>query len=92
MFVSSPYEVKDMAYVIAEPCIDRKDGACVEICPMDCIHSDDDSPQMYINPAECIDCNACANECPVGAIFQDTDLPTQWKDYAQINADFYAGK
>lgn len=59
---------------------------------MDCIHSDDDSPQMYINPDECICCNACANECPVGAIFQDNDLPEKWAHYAQINADFYEGK
>lgn len=81
-----------MAYVIAEPCIDVKDKACVEVCPCDCIHSDDDSPQMYIDPAECIDCNACLNECPVSAIFQDTDLPTEWKHYAQINAAYYEGK
>ena len=81
-----------MAYVIAEPCIDVKDKACVEVCPMDCIHSDEDSPQMYINPAECIDCNACANECPVSAVFYEGDLPTEWKHYAQINADFYEGK
>ena len=27
-----------MAYVIAEPCIDIKDTACVDACPVDCIH------------------------------------------------------
>ena len=81
-----------MAYVIAEPCIDVKDKACVEICPMDCIHSDASSPQMYINPGECIDCGACEPECPVSAIYQDTDLPTEWKHFAQINADLYEGK
>ncbi|HET7928354.1 MAG TPA: ferredoxin, partial [Actinomycetota bacterium] len=26
-----------MAYVIAEPCIDIKDKACVDECPVDCI-------------------------------------------------------
>ena len=27
-----------MAYVIAEPCVNTKDTACVEVCPVDCIH------------------------------------------------------
>jgi len=27
-----------MAYVIAEPCIGTKDTACVDACPVDCIH------------------------------------------------------
>ncbi len=27
-----------MAYTIAEPCIDVKDTACVDVCPVDCIH------------------------------------------------------
>ena len=27
-----------MAYVIAEPCIGTKDRACVDACPVDCIH------------------------------------------------------
>jgi NAD-dependent dihydropyrimidine dehydrogenase PreA subunit len=29
-----------MAYVIAEPCIGTKDTACVDACPVDCIHAD----------------------------------------------------
>src|SRR5579862_583502 len=28
-----------MAYVIAEPCIGTKDTACVDVCPVDCIHT-----------------------------------------------------
>ena len=27
-----------MAYIIAEPCINVKDKACVEVCPVDCIY------------------------------------------------------
>jgi NAD-dependent dihydropyrimidine dehydrogenase PreA subunit len=27
-----------MVFVIAEPCIDRCDGACMQVCPVDCIH------------------------------------------------------
>ena len=29
-----------MTYVITEPCIDLKDRACVDVCPVDCIHDD----------------------------------------------------
>lgn len=27
-----------MTYIIAENCIDTKDTACVDVCPVDCIH------------------------------------------------------
>jgi ferredoxin len=79
-----------MAYVIAAPCINVKDKACVEVCPCDVIHGDENSPQMYINIVECIDCGACEPECPVEAIFQDSDLPAEWKHYEQINAEYFA--
>ena len=70
-----------MAYVIAEPCIGTKDTACVDVCPVDCIHPRKDEPghegevQLYINPIECIDCGACVPVCPVTAIFAMEDLP-----------------
>ncbi len=79
-----------MPYVITEPCIDVKDKACVEVCPVDCIHGDDDSPQLYINPAECIDCGACEPECPVEAIFEESSVPEDSKQFIQINAEYYA--
>ena len=78
-----------MTYVIAEPCIDVKDKACVEVCPVDCIHADEDSRQLYINPGECIDCGACEPECPVEAIFEESALPAEWKQYTKINADYF---
>ena len=28
-----------MPYVIASPCIDVKDAACVAVCPVDCIYT-----------------------------------------------------
>ncbi|HYR74133.1 MAG TPA: ferredoxin, partial [Candidatus Acidoferrum sp.] len=43
-----------MAYVITEPCIDVKDKACVEVCPVDCIYEGPN--QLFIHPDECIDC------------------------------------
>ena len=78
-----------MTYVIAEPCIGVKDKACVEVCPVDCIHGDDASPQLYINPQECIDCGACEPECPPEAIFEESALPAEWKHFIQINADYF---
>ena len=59
-----------MAYVINEPCIGVKDSSCVEVCPVDCIHPTPDEPdfeaahQLYIDPEECIDCDACVEACP----------------------------
>ena len=31
-----------MAYIVTEPCIDVKDGACAQVCPVDCIPLDPD--------------------------------------------------
>ena len=51
-----------MTYTIAEPCIDVKDRACVDECPVDCIY---EGPRMlYIQPDECVDCAACEPVCP----------------------------
>ena len=37
-----------MTYVIAQPCVDVKDKACVDECPVDCIY---EGPRnLYINP------------------------------------------
>jgi NAD-dependent dihydropyrimidine dehydrogenase PreA subunit len=84
-----------MAYVIAEPCIGTKDSACVDACPVDCIHPKKDeaefgnATQLYIDPQECIDCGACVPVCPVSAIFALDDLPTQWAEYAAKNAEYF---
>ena len=62
-----------MSYVIAEPCIGQKDNSCVEVCPVDCIHPTPDEAdyesvtQLFIDPDECIDCDACVEACPVDA-------------------------
>ena len=85
-----------MAYVIAEPCIGTKDTACVDVCPVDCIHPRKDEPafesetQLYIHPTECIDCGACVPVWPVTAIFALEDLPEKWAKFTPINADWYA--
>ena len=84
-----------MAHVIAEPCVGTKDTACVDVCPVDCIHpgrSDErnvNADQLFIDPDTCIDCGLCVDECPVQAIFPEEDLPEEWKDYVEKNADWF---
>jgi ferredoxin len=77
-----------MPYVITEPCIGVKDASCVDVCPVDCIHSTDDAPQYYIDPDGCIDCAACETACPVTAIFHEDSVPAEWTAYIKINADY----
>jgi NAD-dependent dihydropyrimidine dehydrogenase PreA subunit len=85
----------NVAYVIAEPCIGTKDNSCVEVCPVDCIHPTPDEPDydkvemLYIDPEECIDCDACVEACPVDAIFAEDQLPEEWRHFAALNADHY---
>ena len=76
-----------MTHVICEPCIGTKDKSCVDVCPVDCIHEGDD--MLYIDPAECIDCQQCDSACPVEAIFAEDDVPDKWKDFTAKNAEFF---
>jgi NAD-dependent dihydropyrimidine dehydrogenase PreA subunit len=78
-----------MTYVITEPCIGTKDASCVDVCPVDCIHSTPDEPQYYINPETCIDCAACETVCPVNAIFFEDDVPDEWRGYIEKNAAWF---
>ena len=88
-----------MTYVICEPCIDVKDHACAEICPVECIHPMQNDPknpdkfdeeeQLYIDPEECIDCAICEPQCPVEAIFIEEEVPEEWEHFIQINADYF---
>ncbi len=75
-----------MTYIIAEPCIGVKDTACVDVCPVDCIHPTKNEAEefekenkLYIDPEECIDCGACEPVCPVEAIFEEAATPEKWK-------------
>src|SRR5258708_20701682 len=98
-----PAGVGPMAYIIAEPCIGTKDTACVDVCPVDCIHpakgrtyddgrpTFDEVPQLYIDPTECIDCGACVPVCPVTALFALEDLPEKWHAYIEPNKNYVDG-
>jgi len=94
-----------MPFTIVEPCFGTCDTACVDVCPVDCIHGPDDvsgsgaeamvdgfdpeKKQLYINPEECIDCAACEPACPVEAIFDEEQVPDEWKHYIPKNYDFF---
>lgn len=85
-----------MAYVITERCVSTKDASCTRVCPVECIHPTPDEPgyataeQLYIDPDECIDCDACMEACPVDAIYPERRLPAEFADAAQRNAEYYA--
>ncbi len=81
-----------MTYVIGPLCNDNMDTACVDACPVDCIHiytgSDANIPKniLLIDPAECIDCGACVPACPWEAIYEEGDTPAEFESFKAINA------
>ncbi len=81
-----------MPYVITEPCIGVKDASCVEVCPVDCIQTTDESDMYYIDPEICIDCSYCESVCPVNAIFDEFAVPSKWRPFILKNKNFFDGK
>jgi NAD-dependent dihydropyrimidine dehydrogenase PreA subunit len=77
-----------VTYVIAQPCVDVKDKACIDECPVDCIYEGRRS--QYIHPDECVDCGACEPVCPVEAIYYEDDVPEDWAGYRTANTEFFA--
>ena len=87
-----------MPFIITDPCIETKDTACVDVCPVDCIHPRKDEPEfaaaamLYIHPEECIDCGACVPACPVAAIYESIDAtPSHQKILIEANAIYRIG-
>jgi ferredoxin len=87
-----------MPFIITDPCIGTKDTACVDVCPVDCIHPRKDEAEfestsmLYIHPDECIDCGACVPACPVAAIYDSPDsTPPSQKELIEANAVYRAG-
>ena len=77
-----------MSFIIGNKCVSVCDTACVQACPVDCIHGPIEKDnageevktldsieglQLYINPDECIDCGACIPECPVEAVYESEE-------------------
>ena len=87
-----------MPFVITDPCIDTKDAACVDVCPVDCIHPRKDEAEfaqtmmLFIHPEECIDCGACVPACPVAAIYESVDAtPSSQRILVDANATYRNG-
>ena len=81
-----------MAFIITDPCISTKDTACVDVCPVDCIHPRKDEPEfattsmLYIHPEECVPA------CPVSAIYDSPEAtPRSQASLIEANAVFRAG-
>ena len=74
-----------MACVVSQPCVGCKYTDCVVVCPCECFYADE--KQLYIDPEDCIDCEACVSECPVDAIYLDRNIPDQWQSYIELNAE-----
>jgi NAD-dependent dihydropyrimidine dehydrogenase PreA subunit len=81
-----------MPFVITEPCIGVKDGACVDVCPVECIAFSATAEMFFINPETCISCTYCESACPVNAIFDLFTGSAQWRHYIMKNRDFFKGK
>lgn len=65
-----------MTHIITSLCL--RDGACVEVCPVECIIAgkpEETWPWYLIDPDTCIDCGACIPECPYEAIFPEDEVP-----------------
>ena len=87
-----------MPFIITDPCIETKDTACVDVCPVDCIHPRMDEAEfatmtmLYIHPEECIDCGACVPASPVAAIYESIDAtPSHQADLIEANAIYRNG-
>ena len=74
-----------MTHTVCQPCHDCKYTDCVAVCPVECFYQDD--VMLYIDPNDCIDCEACVPECPVEAIFAEANVPAQWTSFTPLNAE-----
>jgi len=73
-----------MTHTVCQPCYDCKYTDCVAVCPVECFYMDE--KMLYIDPVDCIDCEACVPECPVEAIFAEANVPPQWTQFTAENA------
>lgn len=76
-----------MAFIISQACVDIKDGACTEVCPVDCIY--EGGRMYYIHPDECVNCGLCESICPVDAIRDELDAEPAEAAYIAVNQEFF---
>lgn len=82
-----------MTYVIGSPCIGTLDKTCIDACPVDCIHFEEGvDRKLYIDPNECVNCDACVPVCPVDAIWSEEDVPDDEQPYVEIDELWFQDK
>jgi ferredoxin len=74
-----------LTFIVTEACQGCRYTDCVEACPVDCFHGDEQ--MLYIDPSTCIDCGACVPECPVEAIYEEGTLPNDLSHWLEVNRD-----
>jgi NAD-dependent dihydropyrimidine dehydrogenase PreA subunit len=85
-----------LTYVITDRC--TKDGACVEVCPVDCIHPRKEEAEfegetkLHVDPQVCIDCGACVPVCPPAAIFAQDELAPGDEHWTRVDEAWYAAR
>jgi ferredoxin len=77
-----------MAHVVTSPCFGCKYTDCVVVCPTDAFREGEQ--MLYIDPIDCIVCDACIPECPVEAIFAEDDVPDDQREFIALNAEMAA--
>ena len=73
-----------MTFVVTDNCHKCRFTECVNVCPVECFHIDDN--MTYINPKGCIDCGGCVPVCPVNAIYDEIALPEDLNHWVETNA------
>ena len=97
-----------MPFIIAEPCVGTCDTACVEVCPVDCIHGPDDTEgrgaeemvdgcdaegkELAIDPMEWKDCEDRETECQVEKILEEDMLQDRRGTNTEKNAKLHREK
>jgi ferredoxin len=79
-----------VTYIITDLCL--RQGACTEVCPVDCIapgEPEEQWPNYYIDPALCIDCGLCKAKCPYNAIWSEDDVPEELRDAVRANYTYF---
>jgi len=59
-----------MTYIIAEPCVNTTDTACVDVCPVDCIYiNDENNPKTEEKGLEVVSNIIMENSEPMDTLF-----------------------
>ena len=82
-----------MTYYATSRCVGETNQMCVDICPVQCIHTEEGVDRMvFIDPDACIDCDACRPACQVSAIYAEGARPGDQALFAEITALYFTDR